>query len=783
MTPERWPEVKRLLDESAELAPEALPAWLDEACSGDQELRHEVESLLAYEEDLDLFAEFPVHGLLEIEDDGGTDVGRRFGPYRVRELLGRGGMGAVYVAEREAGFEQRVALKVVPPGTESPHVLRRFYRERQILARLKHPNIAHLLDGGTSEDGRPFFALELVEGIPIDQYCTARRLGVRERVLLFLQVCEAIRFAHRNLVVHRDLKPDNVLVTDDGTVKLLDFGIAKLQRPELEEATDAGIPMPMTLRYASPEQLRGEPISTASDVYSVGVVLYQLLTGSLPCGVESRGRAEATKAVCEEPPLLPSEQAAETKELLFQEGRERRTPRSVAFERDTTPLKLRRQLHGDLDAIVLETLHKEASKRYSSVDRLIADLHRYLDDLPVRARRGTLAYTAKKYVRRHRWVLASVAAVLVLILSFTVALARQLGQTERERERAEALSSFLVDLFRAAEPDRAGEEPSVRELVDEGRRRLATDLVEEPEVRAKLLLTLGEVYGRLGHYDAARESLEAARQLHAGDDDTARVLNDLGTVAYERGELEPAEELYRQSIAIRERLGLVHKLIKPRNGLAAVFMARGRLDEAEALYRQGLEQRRALTGDRHRNVATSLRNLATVLYLRGELDAAQPLLEEALSIRAEAFGRDSPAAATVLASLAQVHHARGEDELAEKLYTEALDVRRRRLGGDHLHVATLERNLAALYVELGQLDAAGELLEHALDVLYRLKSEDDWMRADAESVYGAYLLAHGRPAEAEPYLRSAYETLERVRGPDVLYTRQALRRLEALTKN
>lgn len=776
MRPERWPEIKRILDESASVPPEELTTWVHEICGNDEELRHEVASLLSYEDELDLFAESPAQDLLVEE----TDVGRRFGPYVARQLLGQGGMGAVYLADREEGFEQQVALKVVPASDERPHVLRRFYRERQILARLEHPNIAHLLDGGTSDDGRPFFALELVDGVPIDDYCATKQLSVRERVVLFLQVCEAIRFAHRNLVVHRDLKPDNILVTKDGTVKLLDFGIAKQQQPGLDEQSEHGEPMPMTLRYASPEQLRLEPIATSSDIYSLGVVLYQLLTGSLPCGVESRDRAAATRAVCEEPPLLPSVQVVETKDLPFEEG-QKRTPITVARERGASPLKLSRQLYGDLDAIVIKTLSKDPAQRYASVELLIADLTCYLHDMPVQARRGPWSYKTGKYVRRHRWGVASGTLVAGLILSFTTALACQLAATERQRDRAEALSNFLSDLFREAEPDRAGQEISLRNIVDIGRQRLQSELSEDPEVRAKLLVTLGEVYGRLGDYDAAQELLESARILHAGDEAaTAVVLSDLAALADKRGQLDFSEELYRQVIAIREKLGMEDGLIKPRNGLARILMARGQLDEAEKLYQLGLQRRREMLGNRHPNVAKSLIYLAATRYTKADFNGALPLLVEARSIRAEALGSDSTAYAAVLALTAQIHHARGDTDQAEKLFNEALKNHRRRLGPDHLTVAMVERSLAALYIDLDRLNEAGALLDHARPVLAEHKAEDDWARADADSIYGTYLLARGDTKAAAPLLRRSYEILRKARGEHVIYTQQAHRRLEAL---
>ncbi len=780
MDAERWKQVKHVLDGSLDKDSEELAAWLDETCAGDSELRGLVADLLSYDDRLDTFSAAAPLGRWLAEEE--SAVGRRIGPYRLSELLGRGGMGAVYRAERIEGFHQTVALKVMRTGIESPQALERFHREREILARLEHPHIARLLDGGTSGEGRPYFAMELVEGVPIDRYCDDQRLTTRQRLELLLTVCGALQFAHRNLVIHRDLKPGNILVNHDGAPKLLDFGIAKLMSPEVGATEISG--QAMTPRYASPEQLLEEPISTASDVYSLGVVLYRLLTGRLPCGLDTCSRGRVVYAVCEEEPRPPSEAVQKDARTRHGDDEKSLTPQSVAADRGTIPRALQRRLRGDLDAIVLKALRKEPEHRYASMDQLASDLRRHLGRLPVRARRGTLAYRTGKYVRRHRWGLTTVAAVLALTLGFTAVLVRQLEHTEKQRDRAARVSSFLVDLFRAAEPDRTSAEPSVRSLVDTGRQRLDHDLADVPDVRADLLNTLGQVYERLGHYDSAVETLEtslrALRQLHARDHaDVARALNDLSVLAYRHGDYPRAEIFSRECIAMRERLGLEEDLIKPRNNLAAILRLRGRLDEAEDLYRQGLEQRRARWGDRHPNVAVSLSSLAITLYLAGDLDGAEPLLREALEIRLEAYEPGSAKVAEVLGHLARLHHARGELDDADRLYSQALRIRRQRLGHDHPRVGTLEKDFAALLLERGEVDTADVVLSHALGVLYAHKPQGDPILAEAESVYGAYLAARGRRAEAEICLRSSFETLEAVRGPDVLPTRQARRRLEA----
>ncbi|MEM7582270.1 MAG: serine/threonine-protein kinase [Acidobacteriota bacterium] len=787
MTPERWQQIKSLLDAWDDIAPEERASWLDQACKGDPELRAEVESYLAYEDDLEALETPPspeplIEALAPFDE---AEAGQLIGPYRLERLLGRGGMGAVYLAHREAEFEQRVALKLVRSGFESPDTLERFHNERQILANLEHPNIARLLDGGTSE-GRSYFVMELIDGQPIDAYCEAHRLTVRDRIRLFLRLCDALAFAHRNLVLHLDLKPSNILITQDGIPKLLDFGIGKLLRRGRETRQEEGTATsrPMTLTYASPEQLDGAPLSTSSDLYSLGVLLYELLTGRLPCGAYAESQPALAYAICHQQPVKPSTAVRRFETIGFAENRKELRPADVAQTRERSPAALARRLRGDLDAILLRTLNKDPDQRYASVEQLALDLRRYLDELPVDARRGSLAYRTFKYVRRNRWRLSVAAGVLGLIFAFTVALSNQLRHTERQRQRSARLSEFLVDLFRAAEPDRAGREPSVRGLVDIGRQRLETELTEEPETRALLLGTLGKVYYRLGHFEDAKQTQQAAldalqRELGGDHIDIAKMLNDLSAIAFDQGDYRQAEAYSRQSIAMRERLKGDEVLTPPRNNLAAILMLRGKLEEAEAIYRDTITLRRAALGDRHLKIAITQRNLATVHTLRGEFEAAEPLLQESLDIRIEHLGRESASVSKVLAALGRVAHARGELDVAERYFLESLEIGRRLLGHHHLSVAILEGDFARLLVERGELSTASVLFDRALSALTAIKPEGDWTRADLESAYGGYLAAVGRLEEAEVCLREGARVLEAVRGPDVLYTRQAKQRLEA----
>lgn len=741
--------VLALVEQALDIPFAERPAFLEEACGEDADLRRQVESLLSFESAADGF--LPTAGA----EASGLPPGTRIGPYRIVELLGRGGMGSVYKAEREDDFKQQVALKLVPHELASPFILRRFHLERRILARLDHPNIARLLDGGTTNDGRPYLVMEHVEGVPIDQYCEERRLSARERLELILPVCSALAFAHQNLVVHRDIKPGNILVTEEGVPKLLDFGIAKLLDPEegLADLTRT-LERPMTLRYASPEQVRAEPVTPASDLYGLGVLLYQLLTGRLPCDLDRCGLEETARRICEQEPLRPSALADS------------------------------RHLAGDVDAIVLKALRKEPRHRYSSVEQLAEDVRRHLAGHPVQARKGTVLYRGGKFLRRHRWGLAAALMTLVLLGVFLV---REQRRWHAEQQRTARVIEVLRGLLNLADPDQR-EDPAVVQVLDRAHRQLA-DLKAEPDLQAELLGTLGGIHLKLGNREAARQTLTQSiqiwRQNRAGDPaGLAVLLNNLGALDLKKGEHGRAERLFRQALELQEEAGTVEPeaLVVTLNNLATVLLYRGELGEAEALYRRGLAIRVREHGRDDPRVSYSLRSLGAVLYNRGDLAAAEPLLREALRIRLAAYGPDHTDLAPVLDLLGNVRFARGDQAEAKRLYTRALDLRRRRLGSEHVDLARSERNLAALQLAEGNLKEARRLLESALARLRKEKVSGDWQIVDAESLLGALLMAEGRRAEGGPILLSSYRTLAGTRGGHAAATREARLRLDAFSQ-
>lgn len=463
MTPENWQKVKNILEKVLEISPSSRQAYLSEACGDDAQLRREIDSLLDFDRTgADFLEQTAFSAVISngFGDKAKSFIGRQIGHYQIIEELGAGGMGAVFLARRiDGAFEHQVALKLIKRGMNSEAILRRFFNERQILASLKHPNIAHLIDGGTTGDGLPYFVMEYVEGEPINDYADRKNLDLEERLGLFRQICTAVSFAHQNLVIHRDLKPSNILVTKDGNIKLLDFGIAKLLKAEAADdaATTAAQMRIFTPEYASPEQIKGEKLTTATDVYSLGVILYELLTGNRPYKTDSKSISEIIKAVCETEPVRPSAMV-DSKFKVQKPKSENRTSsdngKTTAEQKQDTNLPTAapnpKSLRGDLDNIILKALRKEPERRYSSVEQFGEDIRRYLVGLPVAASRDTLSYRAAKFVRRNRAAVAFSALVIVALIGGIFGTTWQAVRAERmraaaeiERERAERRSENL----------------------------------------------------------------------------------------------------------------------------------------------------------------------------------------------------------------------------------------------------------------------------------------------------------------------------------------------------
>jgi len=766
LDPDRWKKAEEIFGRALEAPPEEWEALVAKACGGDEGLREEVLSLLAATETATAYFSRVASqaGIRPPETvDAETQVGRTVGPYRLVRLLGRGGMGVVFLALRaDEQFEKEVALKLLPWGATSPEAVERFRSERQILARLEDPRIARLLDGGSTEDGTPYYVMEYVEGSPIDDYCDEHRLSIRDRLGLFLDVCDAVEHAHRHFIVHRDLKPGNILVTEEGAVKLLDFGIARILDPDdgQGDRTRTGHAHPMTLAYASPEQVRGEPITTASDVYSLGVLLYKLLTGHHPYRRDFTSPSDAERVICGEDPTEPS------RRLRTDGGGELG---AIAEARGAPAHKLQRELTGDLDAIVLMALRKEPARRYPSVVHLSEDLRRHLRGYPVGARRDSRGYRFSRWVRRHRIGFAASAAVAVLALALLGVSIRHtlttaaLGQAlSREAETTREVSEFLVDLFRTSDPlEGFGDTVRARTLLDQGVEHLAQEQSGTPEVRARTLMVMGQVYDNLGLHDEAislrEEALRLRRDLYGETHpEVAETLEALAG-SYERAR-QPvvALEYFQEALATRKALGdspLSEALSL--QGMGRLIRDQGDPDSAEVLIREALRIREMAGGEEDLQSVMALQDLAFVLRGKGDTDSAQALYERAIS-GLEAHG-DSGAAylSAALNNLAYLHRTRGETAEAEALYREAVDVEEE--WGTVPNLLLLMNNLAAVMDEEGKANEAGQVLQEAIRVSEEHWPNGHWRVGSAYGAKGAFYMLRDNPGEAEPYLRRALE--------------------------
>lgn len=758
MDRERWRRVETLFHHAWSLSGDERRAFLAVATAGDGELRREVESLLAVDDEPDLL---PGGGARASTPDAA-------GPYRLVRLLGAGGMGSVFLGFRDREPERPVAVKLLAGAGFPGHLLlRRFAQERRILESLEHPNIARLLDGGATAEGVPYLAMEYVDGAPIDDHCDRTGIDLPARLDLFLTVLSAVEHAHRRLVVHRDLKPTNVLVTDDGVPKLIDFGIARLLDPGGTPGTEGTLTRlrPMTPPYASPEQVTGEPITTATDVYALGVILYRLLTGRLPHEVAGRSRREIEAAILGTEPVRPS----------LAVGR-------ADAERPSSPL--RRRLAGDLDAIVMKALRKVPEHRYTSVTDLAEDLRRHRTGRPVHARRGTLRYRTGRFVRRHALAVTAAAVAVITTLGFAGAMARLAGEAAAERDRAAAerdlaqrekqrvtrARELLVDLFALAEPTAGrGQKITVRELLDHGVERVRADLGSEPELQAELLTTLGRLYRQIGLYppalEVAREALEIRRRVFPADHpETVASLIQLGRIARLAGDYPAAEAALTEAVDLEHGAGSggAMRLAEALDGLSWLVALRGEPAEAERLAQRALALRRDALGEDHPEVARSLHTLAWILGRRQEIDEAERLLRRAVAIAERSLGAEHPETLPIKKDLAQLLlFERGATAEAERLYRQILAAEERSLEPQHPKIGFTLDGLAKAAALDGRLEEAEQLYRRALEIHRRGHGPDHPTVAATLHNLGRVLLRRGDPQGALPFFQRSVEISRR----------------------
>ncbi|HEX9733030.1 MAG TPA: serine/threonine-protein kinase [Thermoanaerobaculia bacterium] len=796
MSSDRWNQVAEVFQKALDLPPDQRELYLREECP-DAALRGEVEALLAADAEADAFMEQPLVPASDVVQAQPPQRGR-IGHYRLLRKLGEGGMSTVFLAVRGDDFRRRAAVKVIRHGMESDDAARRLRSERQILAGLNHPNIASLYEGGTTSHGLPYFVMEYVDGLPIDLYCDQHQLTLRERIELFCKICEAVHYAHQNLVVHRDLKPSNALVNLDGEPKLLDFGIAKLLNPELgapELEPTATWHQVLTPHYASPEQLRGEMITTATDVYSLGVLLFKMLTGHLPHDFRGRTPREIEKILTEGEPPKPSTVVT---------AAARKDDSTTAGESGVwqmPPEILSRRLAGDLDNIVLKALAGAPRRRYGSAQQLADDLRRHVRGFPVLARPGGVRYRVGKFLRRNWVAVGAATLILALILAFAVAttlqaaaIARQRDRARNERDEKVQVLALVEEIFRLADPGEArGETFTVREALDRSNRGIERRLGEQPAVEAALRQTVGTIYLNLGLLDEARSYLTRVYDIRSrlyGDHsvEAAESLSALGAVFREMGRYEDAAAYSTRAVSIfRDLRGDDHPdLIRPLNNLVTLYCRTEDYEAADEPSREALELARRHLDDTRSEAAEAVTNRAVVLRRKGDLESAEEMYREGLRIQRIVLGEEHPEIANVLNNLAVVLRVKGDLAAAAEIHRETLALRRKLYQDRHPAVAQSLTNLASVLKSQGKYDEAAAGYREAIAILHETLGLSHPITITIETELALVLIQGGqsaaaeRYAEAEELLERSFHHLRQQLGDEHSKTRQARDRLIAL---
>jgi serine/threonine protein kinase len=775
--PEQWARIKEIVGAAIERGPGEREIFLNEACGPDAGLRAEVESLLSAYESPDALAE----SALTTQEFETAEISRVLGPYRLLRKLGEGGMGQVWLAEQTSPVHRTVALKLVKAGMYDESALRRFQSERQSLAIMEHPYIAKVLDAGATPGGQPYFVMEYVQGVCVTEYCDKNKLRIRERLELFIQICEGVQHAHQKAIIHRDLKPANILVVEvDGkpVPRIIDFGLAKAVDPFRSQESMNTQPGGFvgTPGYMSPEQADPDvrDVDTRADVYSLGVVLYELLTGYLPFDTTRWKKMrfeEVLKQMREEVPPRPSTRVQS----------ERDTSTAKAQARGTEPQQLEGVLQGDLDWITLKALDKDRNRRYGTPFELAAEIHKYFRSEPILARPAGAGYRLQKYIRRHRVAVGVATAFGLLLIGFAAIQAVQLKKLTRERDRADReastskeVSNFLLGLFRVSDPSEArGNSITARELLDKGTKQMESSLTGQPDVKARLMSTMGDVYASLGLYDQAQPllttALDTRRHLFGAEHpDTLRSMDQLSRNLERQGRYVEAEKLVREAMNIRKQTlpPDAPENIASQHRLGALMLDQGHFADAEKINRQVLDAARRVLGPEDPATVKSLVNLGMTLADEGRDAEAEKYYRQALEIQQRLLGPQHPDTLVTMTSLARSLSEQGKYAEAESLLRESLATKLRVLGPEHSETLWTMHDLGINLRSSGHLQEAEIIDRETLEIRRRVLGPEHPETLMSMVELAETLDDRHRYAEAEKLYRETLAIEIRVRGAD-----------------
>jgi len=775
-SPENWDQIKSLFEAAIELNPSHRSAYVERNAS-DSGVREEVIRLLAEHDHAGGFLSNPAFAdmrSLQAQGAGQLAPGDLLdGKFKITSLIAEGGMGQVWLAEQTIPLQRQVVVKLIRAGIYDEAASQRFRAERQSLALMDHPCIAKVFDAGATPAGQPYFVMEYVPGVAITVYCDEKKLNTRQRLELFVKVCEGVQHAHQKAIIHRDLKPANILVVEvDGipTPRIIDFGIAKATSPfAAQPEYTQGAGFVGTPGFMSPEQAdpRVADVDTRADVYSLGAVLYILLAGSPPFDAKRWKKApldEMLRHLREDDPPRPSTKVSEVRE----------TSAAIAEARGTDIKRLVSSLRGDLDWITMKALDKDRARRYSTPLELAMDIRRYLTNEPIVARPAATGYRLGKYVRRHRIGVAVTAAVFLLLVGFSALQAAQLRRTTRERDRANRITNFMTRMFKVSNPSEArGNSITAREILDKASKDVESALVKDPELQAQMMMTMGSVYLNLGLYPRAESLSKQAvdirrRVLGPEDPATLSAQQSLGDILEHEGRYPDAEKLDRDTLDVRRRtLGPAHlDTLESLNNLAIVLDDEGHHPEAEKLWRDVLDARIRVLGRENSDTANAINNVARAVDRQGHYAEAEKLHREALEIRRRVLGPDHPFTLDSLNNLAVSLAEQAKFAEGEKLFREALDIRRRILGPEHPNTLMSIDNLSVILNAQNHYAESEKLERQDLDIRQRVLGPEHPDTLNSINNLADILDNEGHYAESEKLLRESVEIKRRVLGPE-----------------